>query len=149
MQYCHVAEFLYDPGAADFQDRMFDVYRTMRDEYPVYHHPDGHYVLTRYDDVLLATHDAARFSNDCDEARGFLPMMIYQDPPRHTALRALVSRAFTPKRITAVEGRVRQVTNELLDRLDPARCEFLHEFAALLPSIVVGEMIGVPPDLLE
>lgn len=140
---------LYDPNAPDFQDRMFEVYRAMRDDEPVYRIAEGHYALTRYDDVRRVVSDSATFSSVAAETHTRLPMLNFMDPPRHTALRALVSRAFTPRGIAGREQRVRQIVTELLDALDPDRAEFVHGFATLLPSIVMGEMIGVPDGLLE
>lgn len=143
-------EFVYDPAAPDFQERMFEIYRTMRDEHPVYRHPDGHFALTRHADIVTACSDAATFSSVVEEASTLLPMMIYQDPPRHPALRAVASRAFTPRRVAGLESRVRLLANELLDALEKAdEVDLLEGFASLLPSIVVGELIGVPHELLE
>ena len=142
-------DFVYDPYAVDFQDRMFEIYRIMRDDYPVYRHPNGRFALSRYADVLCAMRETSAFSSDVEEARGLLPMMVFLDPPRHTALRALVSRAFTPKRIAEREVRVRQIADELLSSLATEGADLLHDFAAVLPSMVVGEMIGVPTNMLE
>ena len=141
-------EFLYDPSTAQFQDEMWEVYRTLRDDYPVYRHPDtGTYALSRFDDVWRAVHDHESFSSVVAEAQSLLPQMIYFDPPRHTAMRALVSRAFTPKRVAAVEGLVRQTARQLcLDVAERGECELQHEFAAILPSVVIARMIGVPDE---
>ena len=136
--------FVYDPTTAAFQTDMHEVYRELRDHHPAYVDRNGTYVLSRFDDVWRAVHDWETFSSDhVAEAAQQLPSMIYMDPPRHAALRALVSRAFTPKRVADLEPRVRQVARQLLadvgDRFDLA-----HEFAAPLPSIIMGELIGVP-----
>jgi cytochrome P450 family 130 len=141
-------EFVYDPSTARFQDELWDVYRRMRDDYPVYRHPDtGTYALSRFDDVWRAVHDHETFSSVVEEAQSLLPQMIYFDPPRHTALRALVSRAFTPKRVAEVEPLVRRTARELCDVIEArGSCELQHEFAALLPSVVIGRMIGLPEE---
>jgi cytochrome P450 len=141
--------FRYDPSTAEFQDDIWDVYRTLRDEHPVYHDErmGGQYVLSRFDDVWRAVHDWETFSSVVSEADNLLPQMIYVDPPRHTALRALVSRAFTPRRVAEVEDRVRPVARELLDGIAArGACEAQHEFAAILPSVVIAQMIGVPDE---
>jgi cytochrome P450 family 130 len=140
--------FRYDPSTAEFQDQIWDVYRTLRDEQPVFYDAErNQYVLSRFDDVWRAVHDHETFSSVVDEAGSLLPQMIYMDPPRHAALRALVSRAFTPKRVAEVEGRVRTVARGLIDGIAPrGECEFQHEFAAILPSVVIAEMIGVPDE---
>lgn len=137
------ATFTYQPGTPAFRDAMHDVYKTLRDEHPVYVTDDGAYVLSRFDDVWNAVHDWETFSSIVDEAGTHHPMMIYMDPPRHTALRALVSKAFTPKRVAELEGRVRAITRETLDALsDPF--DLARDVAAPIPSRVMAELIGVP-----
>jgi cytochrome P450 len=145
------ADFVYDPSTAEFQERIWDVYRTLRDEYPVYvDAPKGQYVLSRFDDVWRAVNDWEAFSSVVEEAGNFLPQMIYMDPPRHTALRALVSRAFTPKRVAEIETLVRSAARELLDGVaERGRCELQHEYAAVLPSVVIARMIGVPDEHVD
>lgn len=147
----HPVEFVYDPSTAQFQDQIWDVYRTLRDEHPVYFNPDKHeYVLSRFDDVWRAASDWASFSNVVVEADNFLPQMIYIDPPRHTQLRALVSRAFTPKRVAEIEPLVRRTARELLDGIAArGACEVQHEYAAVLPSVVIARMIGVPDEHID
>jgi cytochrome P450 len=142
------AEFIYDPSTAQFQEELWDVYRVLRDEHPVYRHPHtGTYALSRFDDVWRAVHDHDTFSSVVEEAQNLLPQMIYFDPPRHTAMRALVSRAFTPKRVAAVEGIVRETARELCAQIaERGECELQHEFAAILPSVVIARMIGVPDE---
>lgn len=146
-----LADFVYDPLAPGFQESLVPIYRTLRDHFPVYRsRRGGWYALSRFDDVLRAAHDVATFSNAVAEAQLFLPMMIYMDPPRHPALRALLSKAFTPRRIAGLEPRIRSVVTALIDSfIGLGRCEFVHDFATLLPSIVVGELIGVPATHLE
>jgi hypothetical protein len=144
-----LSDFVYDPLAPNFQENLVSIYRTLRDHFPVYRSPEGWYGLSRFDDVLRAAHDVTTFSNVVEEAQLFLPMMIYMDPPRHPALRALISKAFTPRRIAGLEPRIRTVVNELIDGfIASGECEFVRDFAALLPSIVVGELIGIPPEHL-
>jgi cytochrome P450 len=138
--------FTYDPSTAEFQDEIWDVYRTMRDDHPVYRHPDGaFYALSRFDDVWEAVHDWRTFSNVVDEADTLLPQMIFTDPPRHTQLRGLVSRAFTPARVAELEPFVRQTARSLLDEVAvQGGCEAQHDYAAVLPSLAIARLIGVP-----
>lgn len=144
-------QFVYDPSTPEFQDRIWDVYRTLRDEHPVYHdEANEQYVLSRFDDVWRAVNDSQTFSSMVAEADTFLPQMIYIDPPRHTQLRSLVSRAFTPKRVAEIEPRVRAVARTLLDGIAArGHCDLQHEYAAVLPSLVIGEMIGIPADQID
>jgi cytochrome P450 len=70
---------------------------------------------------------------------------LAMDPPRHTRMRALVSRGFTPRRVSALEPRVRAIAREHLDALaGRERCEFIADFAGRLPMDVISELLGVP-----
>ena len=75
-------------------------------------------------------------------------MMIFMDPPRHDELRRLVSRAFTPRRVAALDARVR----ELCARVPRARSaavpgfDFVEDFAAKIPTMVIGALLGVPKE---
>jgi len=137
--------FVYDPSTARFQDELWEVYRVLRDRYPVYHDAAREqYVLTRFEDVWNAAHDSATFSSVVAEAQTLLPQMIYMDPPRHTAMRALVSRAFTPRRVAAIERLVRDTTRALIDGIaQRGGCDLQHEYAAVVPSVAIARMIGV------
>jgi cytochrome P450 family 130 len=140
---------LYDPSTARFQADIWDVYRTLRDHHPVYRdEARQQYVLTRFEDVWRAVHDWETFSSVVDEAQNLLPQMIYMDPPRHTALRALVSRAFTPKRVAEIESLTRAAARSLIDEIATGGgdCELQHEYAAVIPSVVIARMIGVPDE---
>ena len=146
------ATFVYDPTTARFQTEMHDVYRVLRDEFPVYEDPEQRFfAISRFADVWNSVHDWAALSNDhVLEADALMPQMIYMDPPRHTELRAIVSRAFTPKRISDLEPRIRELTRELIDRFAAdGGCDLVSALAAPLPSTIVGELIGVPEEHLE
>jgi cytochrome P450 len=140
--------FVYDPSTPEFQDEIWDVYRTLRDDHPVYRDPGGgFFAFSRFDDVWAAAHDWETFSNIVAEANSLLPQMIFMDPPRHTALRRLVSRAFTPRRVAQVEPFVRETARQLTAEVaERGGCEAQHEFAALVPSLVIAKMIGVPAE---
>lgn len=140
---------LYDPHSPELQERLHDVYRALRDAHPVYHNPArGIWVVTRYEDVAAVLQDADTFASGGVEEDGLLlPMIVYMDEPRHRKLRALLSSVFTPRRVTALEPRIREATRELLDRLrGQDRCELMHDFASQLPSLVICELIGIPGD---
>jgi cytochrome P450 len=142
---------VYDPSTAEFQEQIWDVYRTLRDEHPVYvDEAKQQYVLSRFDDVWRAVNDWQTFSSVVAEADNFLPQMIYIDPARHTQLRALVSRAFTPKRVAEIEPRTRAVARQLMDGIvERGRCDLQHEYASVLPSVVIGTMIGIPDERID
>ncbi len=137
---------LYDPHSPELQTGLYDIYRRLRDEHPVYHNPERKlWVVTRYDDVLDILQDPKTFSSaGVEEAQALLPMMVFMDDPRHKQLRLLLSRVFTPRRIDDLEPRIRAAARQLLDAFEGGRCEFMREFASQLPSIVICELIGVP-----
>lgn len=141
---------LYDPGTPQFQTELWDVYRTMRDDHPVYCDPDGQfYALTRFADVWTAAADHETFSSNVAEANELLPQLIYIDPPRHAALRKLVSRAFTARRVVAMEDEIRKCIRALIDEIAVGSvCEFQHDYASVIPCVVVGGMIGLDEQYL-
>jgi cytochrome P450 len=73
-------------------------------------------------------------------------MMIVMDPPRHDQLRALVSRAFTPRRVAGLQGAITQMAAELFERLDEGSgsADFVTDFAAILPAAVIADLLGIP-----
>ena len=142
-------DFVYDPLRADFPARLHEVYRELRDRHPVYRHPErGFYALSRFEDVKWAAADPALFSSEGTFVGAeLLPMIVALDPPHHDRLRALVTKAFSPKRVAAIEPRVRALAAELLDALpSDAPCDLLAPFAWQLPSRVIGELIGIPKE---
>jgi cytochrome P450 len=142
---------LYDPAAPDFAERSHDVFRTMRDEYPVYHDPLGRFcALSRFDDVRSATLDWETYSSTGKlEAKISKPTMSSFDPPRHTKLRALISRGFTPRRVSDLEPEIRDIARRLIDDfVDAGECDAISQYASLLPSMVMGRLIGLPDELV-
>jgi cytochrome P450 len=144
--------FVYDPTRPDFQADAHAIYRTLRDEYPVYENPrTGIWAISRFADVRDAATDTATFSSEnTDITVGLLPQIQSMDAPRHDALRSLVSRAFTGRRADAMEPRIRAVARRLIAGFaHRGEADLMAEFARHLPSLVIGEMIGVPEDRRE
>src|SRR3954449_6586249 len=125
-------QVLYDPSKPEFQMKLWTIYRTMRDDYPVYRDPEGEfYALTRFADVWAAASDHETFSSRVAEANDLLPQLIYMDPPQHAALRRLVSRVFTARRVAVMEEEIRTYIRKLLDTIAVGdTCEFQHNYAA-------------------
>lgn len=146
------SEFVYDPTAPDFQDRIYDVYDRLREDFPCYHNEAlGFYAVSRFRDVWDIMGDHQHWSSEgVAEGASLLPQFIYLDPPRHDRLRELVSRAFTPGRVAGLEGRIRQVAGRLVDAMaDKAGGDLVRDLAVPLPATIMGELIGVPPERLE
>ena len=109
--------FVYDPTRPDFGDAAHEIYRVLRDEHPLYRNEErGTWALSRYADVRDAAGDALTFSSQGTSiSQGLRPMIQQLDPPRHDSLRSLMWRAFTPRRVAAMEPRVRAIARELID----------------------------------
>src|ERR1700730_1864910 len=113
----------------------------------------GFWALTRWDDVMAVERDPETFSSYTGGAfmgpvdEGTRLMMINQDPPRHTRLRKLVSRMFTPRHIRSIEGHVRSAAKEIVDRVAPkGEIDFVTEVAGRPPPILVRRTTGVPQE---
>jgi len=115
----------------------------------------GFWVLTRHQDVLAVSKDPELFSSEhgtCINAdlveadlRLMQQQLIHMDPPRHTQLRKLVSRGFTPRTIGRLEIHVRELAREIVDKVArKGECDFVTEVAAELPLLVIAELLGVP-----
>ncbi|HEY3701643.1 MAG TPA: cytochrome P450, partial [Acidimicrobiales bacterium] len=150
-----VEDIYWDPFDVGIDTDPYEVWRRMRDHAPVYRNERyDFWALSRFDDVQAAHHDVATYISgrgtvlelmgaDMREAG---PMMIFMDPPEHDRLRQLVSRAFTPKRVAALEERVREVCREYLDpQVGGGGFDYLRDFGAQLPSRIISHLLGVPP----
>jgi cytochrome P450 len=111
-------------------------------------------VVARYADVTTVLRDHQRFSVRRPEIPGRdridpfagAPTILTADPPIHTRLRRLVSKAFTPRRVRELEPRIRAITDELLTSVGQAHFDAIAELANPLPVIVIAELLGISPD---
>ena len=104
------------------------------------------WVLTEYEDAEAVLLDHKRFSSG-ENRFDYTPYrtMLDLDPPDHTRLRSLVSKAFTPRSVAALAPRIQQIVDELLDTVAAKdRIDLIRDFAFPLPIIVIAEMLGVP-----
>ena len=144
----------FNPMDPAFVADPYPTYRRLRAEDPVHHSPLGFWVLTRYEDVVAALRDprlakeaiasfiAARFGAPVP-AMGL--SMLDRDPPDHTRLRSLVSKAFTPRVVEGLRPRIQQIVDGLLDAArDRGSMDVIEEFAYPIPVNVICEMLGVP-----
>jgi cytochrome P450 len=145
----------WDPYDIDLDTSPYAVWKRMRDEAPVYRNDEyDFWALSRFADVEMAHKDPVRFSSShttvletMTHGRDTTGMMIFLDPPDHTRLRQLVSRAFTPRRIASLEGRIRETCAELLDQhVGAGGFDYLQDFGAILPSRVISDLVGVPKE---
>ncbi len=149
----------WDPYDTEIDTHPYDVWRRLRDEAPLYR--NDHYdfwALSRFADVQGAHADPRTFISGrgtvLEQMGSYLSevegMIIFLDPPEHDTLRALVSRAFTPRRVTTLEENIRQVCAECLDpHVGGSGFDYVQDFATQLPSRVISMLLGVPADERE
>lgn len=148
-----MSEIDYDPYDYAIDADPHPVWRRMRDEAPLYRNEEHDFwALSRFQDVLDASIDVATYSS----ARGTVlemirasngPMntMIFMDPPAHDQLRALVSRAFSPRRIADLEPSIREIVCGYLDpQVGSDGFDFVADFGAKVPMMVISAMLGIP-----
>jgi cytochrome P450 len=144
-----------DPSDPAYLDDPYPVYRRLRAEHPVSLTPDGIWRLTRYTDCLrMLRHPGAGMRRTDGRLPGQSPeeaaaergqFMLLSDPPKHTRLRKLVARAFTPRAIAAWRPRIAAVTDGLLDRVERRReMDLIADLALPVPATLICEMLGVP-----
>jgi cytochrome P450 len=148
-----VTDLYYDPYDYAIDANPYPIWKRMRDEAPVYYNEQlDFYALTRYDDVLDGLLDTDTFVSShgimleiiTDEPYG-IPMMIMMDPPDHTKLRKLVSRAFTPRRIADLEQKIVKLCQEFFDTVEGEdEFDYIERFAGVLPPTVILQLVGYP-----
>jgi cytochrome P450 len=154
----------YDLFTPTFKSNPFPTFETLREERPIFAHtaPNGRTIwyVSRYEDVVAILKDHQRFVKDPtrifpdkrttqsqsdDILRLINRNMLFSDPPDHTRLRALVSQAFTPRRVEQMSGRITNITDHLLDQMAGLEViELIDAFAFPLPVMVIMELLGVP-----
>ncbi|UQA63889.1 cytochrome P450 [Polyangium aurulentum] len=126
----------------------YPLYEQMRASSPVLHVPSMDlWMLFDYESVkrALTDHDTFHSNMAGISGRGNPEWFVFFDPPRHTKLRALVTRAFTPRSIASLEPRIRDLSRELLDaQIERGEMDLVLDYAIPLPTMVIAEMLGIP-----
>ena len=145
----------FSPYDYQIHEDPYPVYARLRDEAPLYRNTGlDFWALSRHQDVVGAFRDPSRFSSAngvsldpaawgpyAHKTMSFLAL----DPPRHTRMRALVSRGFTARRVAELEQQIRELARgHLRAALPRGEFDFIADFAGLLPMDVICQMIGVP-----
>jgi cytochrome P450 len=151
-----MAEVPFNPMDPEFVADPYPMYQRLQADDPVHHSPLGFWVLTRYADVMASLRDprlvkepiaafvAARFGMAVPPP-GLGLSMLDRDPPDHTRLRGLVSKAFTPKALERLRPDIQRIVDGLLDQVDGrGEMDLIDEFAYPLPVNVICDMLGVP-----
>ena len=146
----------WDPYNPNYFKDPYPIFRRLREEAPLYHNQEhGFYAISRYADVENALKDVATFSSargtilEIIKANVQLPpsVFIFQDPPIHTAFRALIQRAITPKRMNALEGQMRAFCAQHLDPYIGAdKFDFITDLGAKMPMKVISMLLGIPEE---
>ena len=151
----------------EFAANPYPAYAWLREHAPVHRAtlPSGveAWLVTRYPDARQALADARLSKNPSnhsaqahrtgrvgipgERSADLMTHLLNIDPPDHTRLRRLVSKAFTPRRVALFEPRVREITDRLIDGLaDRGEADLIHEFAFPLPIYAICDLLGVPAE---
>jgi len=148
--------WVFDPLSAEFNADPYPHYHRLRSEDPV-HFVDvpGMWLLSRYTDVVTALLDrrlsAERFQLSLPEMQAsalissLSRMMLLRDPPHHTRLRSLASKAFTPRTVEQLRPRIHRIVDELIDAIAAiGGMDLIRDIAEPLPVVVIAELMGLP-----
>jgi cytochrome P450 len=149
----------WDPFDQECYVDPYPVYKRMRAEAPIYYNENHNfYAVSRYDDVQRVLGDRDVFSSArgdvYEHIRANVPipngMFIAEDPPLHTVHRGVLTRVFTPKRMQALEGKVREFCAKALDPLvELGEFDFVEDFGEHMPMRVIGMLLGIPEEDLQ
>ena len=149
-----VRDVYFDPYDVDLNADPYPMFRRLREEQPLYYNAQhDFYALSRFSDVNKALVDQETFSS----ARGAIVELIkanidippgtviFQDPPIHDVHRKLLARMFTPRKINALEPKIREFCAQSLNPLMGADgFDFITDFGAQMPMKVISLLLGIP-----
>lgn len=144
----------YDPYDIEIDLDPYPVWKRMRDEAPLYYNErHDFYALSRFDDVERCSTDWKTYISGKGSVleiikSGYEPppgTILFEDPPAHDVHRGLLSRVFTPKRMLAIEPKVRSFCARTLDPLVGAGgFDFIRDLGAPMPMRTIGMLLGIP-----
>ncbi len=156
------ARYSFDPTDPALLRDPYPIFARLRTSDPVHWSDHGYWVATRYEDLRATIMDRERFGQgdfvrniqlfygpDFDPLahasyRWLSEIFVFQDPPRHTRLRGLVTQALTARRVAAMRPRIQEITDGLIDELGPlGRMDAIYDFAYRLPTRVMCDMLGL------
>jgi pimeloyl-[acyl-carrier protein] synthase len=160
-------DFLSVALTPEFRDDPYQFFRLLREHEPVHHTPFGVYLVSRHADAAAIVRDphlssdqrnselyqafaeaAPAFDEDTMDQMNDV-VMLFKDPPDHTRLRGLVSKAFTPKMVELLRVRVQAIVDERLDEVEArgdGRMDVVTDLAYPLPVVIICQLLGVPPE---
>ncbi|OBG46645.1 cytochrome P450 [Mycolicibacterium fortuitum] len=146
----------FDPYDVEINANPYPTFARLREESPLYYNEQyDFYALSRFADVNKGLVDHETFSSargaiiELIKANIDIPSgaLIFEDPPIHTVHRKLLSRMFTPRKINALEPKIRQFCAQSLDPLvGSGRVDFIKDFGAIMPMRVISALLGIPED---
>jgi cytochrome P450 len=157
---------MFDPFDPSWSSDPWPLYADLRHRAPIHRNELGFWVVSRHADCLSILRDRRVSSNSMNVANEGLPRgirrrdgddsamaaamvemrpFLFRDPPDHTRLRGLVSKAFTPKVVEALRSRTQQIVDELLDEaVEAGEVDLVESLAHPLPVRVICDLLGVP-----
>jgi len=148
------SEVYYDPYDVEIDADPYPVFRRLREEAPLYYNEQhDFYAVSRYDDVERGVVDNKTYISgrggilEMIKANIEMPsgVLIFEDPPVHTIHRSLLSRVFTPRRMAALEPKIREFCAHSLDPLIGAGgFDFIADLGAQMPMRTIGMLLGIP-----
>ena len=148
------SDVYYDPYDVGIEADPYPVYRRLREEAPLYYNePHNFFAVSRFADVERGLLDPKTFISGkggiIELIRAGIEMpsgvLIFEDPPVHTMHRRMLSRVFSPKRVAALEPKIREFCARSLDPLVGAgEFDFIADLGAQMPMRVIGMLLGVP-----
>ena len=150
------SEILFDPASREFHADPYPFYRRLRAEDPVHRTAQGYWVVTRYHEVMTVMRDP-RFGREGfgaalagvygDDSERVPRPMVFRDPPAHTRLRSLVSKAFTSRVVEGMKPRIREIVERRLDLVEGGTSmDVIADLAYPLPVTVICELLGAPAE---
>ena len=160
-------DFLSVALTPEFRENPYPFFELLREHEPVHQTPFGVYLISRHADASAIVRDPRLSTNqeNSDLFRAFAEanapseedavgqmnsvVMLFMDPPDHTRLRSLVSKAFTPKMVERLRARIQEIVDERLDAVearDDGRMDVVTDLAYPLPVVIICELLGVPPE---
>ncbi len=146
----------FDPYDVEINANPYPTFARLREESPLYYNEQyDFYALSRFADVNKGLVDHETFSSargaiiELIKANIDIPSgaLIFEDPPIHTVHRKLLARMFTPRKINALEPKIREFCAQSLDPLVGAgKIDFIKDFGAIMPMRVISALLGIPED---
>ena len=148
------SDVYYDPYDVEIDRDPYPTFRRLREEAPLYYNePHDFYAISRFDDVERGLVERDTFISgrggilELIKADIEMPpgVVIFEDPPTHTIHRSLLSRVFTPKKVAALEPKIRELCAASLDPFVGSKgFDMIRDFGAQMPMRVIGMLLGVP-----